>query len=101
MSQQNSASVTLRRKLNSEQLTAVAFELAALQSEDQPFPLQLSLNTEELWQLACQLRIAIRANLYRLPDKQLEKLMGIHNEILNWYRSRDAATICKILESDL
>ena len=101
MSQQNSASDILRRKLNSQQLTQVAFELAALQYEDQPFQLSLSLNTEELWQLACQLRLAIRANVYRLPDKQVQKLMTLHNEILNWYRSRDAATICSILESEL
>ena len=101
MSLKTSASTILRRRLNPHQLEAIAFELAALQYGDEPFELRARLRTEELWQLACALRLIIKTDSLHLQEKHLEKLNGILEEILTFYRDRDAAAIVQALLAEV
>lgn len=101
MSPTTSASIILRRRLNPRQLEQIVFELAALQYDDEPFELKASLHTEELWQLACALRLIVLTNSLHLSDRHLIRLRAIFEEILRFYRERDAAALVDALQAEL
>lgn len=101
MNQNNSAFTLLRRRLNPDQLANLAFELAALQYEDEPYELETSLNTEELWNLACVLRIIVKTNCLHLSEKHLPALENRFRHITCWYEDRGSKVIVDCLKSEL
>lgn len=100
MDRKTSALTTLRR-INAEEITLIGAELSQLRVEDELYTLEYSVLPDELWEVACALRILVKSNCLALDAKALRKLGDVFRHVIEHYESKKAKAIVSYLNSDL